>query len=83
MAVRLILLQGSLTEPLDQLLHFLSVHKFVAVCILQKLHGSVPRVAVIGVEGEWRWGEDATLGDAGAYCPGTRCGASQLHLLGW
>ncbi len=65
-------LQVVKTAPDSQLLNLLSVSRLITalneadkcgvVCKLQELDRGVFRSAVIGVEGEEQWGEDATLG---------------------
>ncbi len=82
-------LQVVKTAPDSQLLNLLSVRRLVTVldeadqcgviCKLQELDRGVFRCAVVRVEGEEQWGENAALRSSIADCTGVGCVFSQPH----
>ncbi len=84
-------LQVVKTAPDSQLLNLLSVGRLVTVlneadqcgvvCKLQELDRGVFRCAVICVEGEEQWGENAALRGSSAGGAGAGCVFSQPHKL--
>ncbi len=84
-------LQVVKTAPDSQLLNLLSVGRLVTVlneadqcgvvCKLQELDRGVFRCAVIRVEGEEQWGENAALRGSSADGAGAGCVFSQPHKL--
>ncbi len=84
-------LQVVKTAPDGQLLNLLSVSRLVTVldetdqcgvvCKLQELDRGVFRCAVIGVEGEEQWGENAALRNSSVDSTDAGCVFSQPHEL--
>ncbi len=82
-------LQVVVTAPDSQLLNLLSVNRLITVlneaddfsviCKLQELDRGVFRCAVIGVQGEKQWGENAALRSSSADGAGVGCEFSQPH----
>ncbi len=77
------------TAPDSQLLNLLSVSRLVTildeadqcgvVCKLQELDRGVFRCAVVGVEGEEQWGENAALRSSSADGVGVGCEFAKLY----
>ncbi len=84
-------LQVVKTAPDGQLLNLLSVSRLVTVldetdqcgvvCKLQELDRGVFRCAVVGVEGEEQWGENAALRNSSVDSTDAGCVFSQPHEL--